>query len=88
MSVCCGAVLLVLFLIQFLASSIFPGTNLGIQLPLNVVSFTAWGYRGLLYNEFTEDPAIIWGCPGVIHQGALPPNQDFILGTHVSSLVK
>ena len=84
---CCswGAVALVLFLIQFLASSIFPGTEKGIQLPLNAVSFTAWGYRGMLLNEFTPDSGP-WGCPGAIVTRPMVEDEQFILGRDVSPL--
>ena len=79
---CVFAVALVLFLIQFLASSIFPGTNKGIQLPLNAVSFTAWGYRGLILNEFADDNAS-WGCPGAINTNPDVQKSTFVLGSDV-----
>lgn len=76
---------LALFLVQFLGASIFPGTTWGIQLVVNAISFTAWGYRGLLLNEFTEDMGP-WGCP-VVSKRDIPlvPNQMLLLGRDVSA---
>ena len=45
---------LAVFLVQLLSSGIFPGTSRGIQLPLNAISFTGWGFRGLLLNEYLD----------------------------------
>ena len=80
---CVCAVAIVLFLVQFLASSIFPGTNKGIQMVINAVSFSAWGHRGLVLNEFdgTNGP---WGCPGALKSSPIIQDQVLILGRDVS----
>ena len=87
MLACCCAVALVLFLIQFLAAAIFPGTASGIQRPLNAVSFTAWGLRGLMLNEFTDEQT--WGCPGglIPHDIPVRPGETIVLGNMVGGLL-
>ena len=71
-SVLSGAVAMAWLLIQALASGFFPGSKRGFNLPVSVVSFIAWAYKGLLRNEFVYRADKGWGCPGANIVPALP----------------
>ena len=67
-----GAVAMAWLMVQALASGFFPGSRRGFNLPVSVVSFIAWAYKGLLRNEFVYRAAKGWGCPGANIVPALP----------------
>ena len=46
---------------QLLGATFFAGTRRGIQVPLNAASYVAWGYRGLVNNEFADSDHT-WTC--------------------------
>ena len=48
------AVILIFMVAQILGATFFAGTRRGIQVPLNGFSYVAWGYRGLVNNEFVD----------------------------------
>ena len=58
-----AAVAMFLLFIQALAMGFFPGADRGFNLPLGVVSFNSWSYKGLLRNEFAYRKDTGWGCP-------------------------
>ena len=47
-----GAVIVIFMTAQIMGATFFAGTRRGIQVPLNAASYVAWGYRGLVNNEF------------------------------------